>query len=137
MLGVRYVVGGSIGRSGKLLRVSSELCEAAGGRTIWAERVIVKLGQIFDLQETLAQCFVAQIAPFVREAEIRRAMRKRPETFTAYDYTLQALDLLYPIEAQNFERVGTLFTKAVERAPTFAMPHAWLARWYNHRVGLG
>jgi adenylate cyclase len=99
--------------------------------------VVVTLGEIFDLQDTLVRSFVAQIAPSVREAEIRRSLRKRPETFTAYDHTLQGLDLLYPIELKNFERAGTLFAMAVETEATFAMPHAWLARWYNHRVGLG
>jgi adenylate cyclase len=49
----------------------------------------------------------------------------------------ERLDLLYPIEHKNFEQAGVLFAKAIEKEPTFAMPHAWLARWYNHRVGLG
>jgi adenylate cyclase len=93
-LGVRYVVGGSVGRTGKRLRVSCELCEAVSGRAIWAERVVVIIADIFDLQDNLVQRFVAQIAPSIREAEIKRVLRKRPETFTAYDYTLQALDQL-------------------------------------------
>jgi hypothetical protein len=42
----RYVVGGSVGRSGKRLTVSCELCEAEGGRAIWAERDLARpLGQ--------------------------------------------------------------------------------------------
>jgi adenylate cyclase len=55
----------------------------------------------------------------------------------AYDYTLQALDLFYPIEQTNFQWAGVMLAKAIEKEPTFAMPHAWLARWHNHRVGLG
>jgi TolB-like protein len=83
-LGVRYVVGGSVSVSGKRLRVSCELCEAENGRNIWAERVQLKLGDIFDLQDDLVANFVAKIAPQIREVEIKRALRKRPEELTAY-----------------------------------------------------
>jgi TolB-like protein len=58
-LGVRYVVEGAVGRAGNRLRVSCELCDADFGRTIWAERAVVRLGDIFDLQENLVQRFVA------------------------------------------------------------------------------
>jgi TolB-like protein/Tfp pilus assembly protein PilF len=136
-LGVRYIVRGSVTRSGRRLRVSCELCEAESGRNIWADRVQLTLGDIFDLQDNLVERFAANIAPHVRAAEVKRALRKRPETLTAYDYTLQALELLYPIEQKNFQQAGALLTKAIEKEPTFAMPHAWLARWHNHRVGLG
>jgi adenylate cyclase len=137
MLGVRYVVRGSLRRSGRRLRVSCELCDAESGRNIWVDRIQVMPGDIFDLQDDLVERFISHIAPRIREAEIKRALRKRPETLTAYDYTLQALHLLYPIEQKNFGRAGMLLAKAIEREPKFAMPHAWWARWYNHRVGLG
>jgi len=137
ILGVRYIVGGSIRRSGKRLRVSCELCDAESGRNIWSDRMQVVLGDIFDLQDELVEHFVSHIAPHIRETELRRALRKRPDTLTAYDYTLQALDLLYPIEQKNFWQARVLLANAIEKEPKFAMPHAWLARWHNHRVGLG
>jgi TolB-like protein len=61
VLGVRYIVGGSIRRSGRRLRISCELCDAESGRNIWAERIEAMLGDIFDLQDDLVERFVAQL----------------------------------------------------------------------------
>jgi TolB-like protein len=74
VLGARYLVGGSVSRSGKRLRVSCELCDARSGRNIWAERVETTLGDIFDIQDHLVERFVAHIAPHVRKEEVTRAL---------------------------------------------------------------
>lgn len=126
-LGVRYVVGGSVRRSGKRLRIFVELCDAETGTALWTDRTEAPLGDLFDIQDSYTSSFAGRIAPHIRGAELKRAMRKRPETMTAYDFVLQALDHVH--RDATFERAGGLLQKAIEKEPTFALPYAWASWW--------
>ena len=61
----------------------------------------VSPGELFDIQDRLVQRIVAGIAPNVRAAELRAAMRKRPENFNAYDFTLRALHTINSLEREQ------------------------------------
>lgn len=137
MLGVRYVLMGSIRKSERLVRVSVELCDATSGASLWGEKVDVAPGDLFDVQDRVVTRIVAGIAPNVRAAELRNAMRKRPESFTAYDHTLRALHIINNLDAATFLEARGFLEKAMEEDPQFAMPAAWAARWYSLYVGQG
>jgi adenylate cyclase len=91
-LGVRYVMTGSLRRSPRLMRVSVTLCDAQTGISLWADTLETPPGELFEVQDEIVRRILAGIAPHVRSEEMRRALRKRPESFTAYDFTLRALD---------------------------------------------
>jgi adenylate cyclase len=135
LFGVRYVLSGSLRRSERLVRVSVELCDANTGATLWAERSEVEPGELFDVQDRIVRRIVAGIAPNVRATELRSAMRKKPENFSAYDCTLRALHMMNSLERDTFLQALVYLQKAMEEDPDFAMPVAWAARWYGLWVG--
>jgi adenylate cyclase len=135
--GVRYVLTGSLRRSAQLVRVSMELSDAVTGASLWGEKVEVAPGELFDVQDRIVGRIVAGIAPNVRAAELRSAMRKKPDNFTAYDHTLRALPLVHSLEPKMFLQAREYLDKAMEADPNFAMPVAWAARWYSLYVGQG
>ncbi|HEY0439703.1 MAG TPA: adenylate/guanylate cyclase domain-containing protein, partial [Xanthobacteraceae bacterium] len=136
-LGVRYVLGGSVRRSEKHMRVSVELSDATTGASLWGERAEVAPGELFDVQDRIVGRIVAGIAPNVRAAELRTAMRKRPENFTAYDCTLRALHIVNSLDKATFLQARDYLDKAMQEDPNFAMPTAWAARWHSLYVGQG
>jgi adenylate cyclase len=136
-LGVRYVLIGALRRSGSRLRVSVQLCDAQSGATLWAETTDIAIHELFDVQDSIVQRVVTGIAPNVHRAELEHSLRKRPESFTAYDYTLQALHLILRLERRQFEQSRAYLQKAIEADPDYAMPFAWAARWHNLNVGQG
>jgi TolB-like protein/class 3 adenylate cyclase len=136
-LGVRYVMTGSVRRSERAVRVSMELCDATTGATLWGEQAEVPLGELFDIQDRIVRRIVAGIAPNVRAAELRAAMRKRPGNFTAYDYTLKALHVIHSLDAGTFRQAREFLNQAMAEDPNFAMPVAWAARWHSLYVGQG
>jgi adenylate cyclase len=75
------------------------------------------------------------IAPNVRERELRRALRKHPSSMTAYDLLLQALDLLYRMDADSFRKARGLLQLAIAHDPGYAPPYTYAALWYIFRVG--
>jgi adenylate cyclase len=94
-LGVRYVLEGSVRRSGKRLRITAQLIDSQTGSHIWAERYDRELLEVFDLQEEITRSVVSSIAPQIEIAEIERARRLQSENFTAYELALKAKALLF------------------------------------------
>jgi adenylate cyclase len=137
MFGVRYVLSGSLRRSDRSVRVSVELCDTNTGATLWGEKSEVAPGELFDVQDHIVAKIVAGIAPSVRAAELRTAMRKKPENFNAYDHTLRALHIINSLDKNTFMQARDYLQKAMEEDPDFAMPAAWTARWYSLCLGQG
>jgi adenylate cyclase len=136
-LGVRYVLMGSIRRSSHSLRLSVQLCEVQTGATLWGDRLNAIIDELFEVQDEIVRRIVAGIAPNVRAAELARALRQRPESFTAYDHTLRALAGINSLCRAVFDRAREDLEAAMTEDPYFAMPAAWAARWHSLRVGQG
>jgi hypothetical protein len=77
-------------RSGNRRRISAELSDATTGEIIRSDHHDGDLGDLFDLQDRIAQEVVRTIAANVRERELRKSLRKHPPNMTAYDLVLQA-----------------------------------------------
>jgi adenylate cyclase len=134
-LGVRYVMYGSVRRSGGRLRIGTELSDAETGTIIRADQYDGSLTDLFELQGRIAVNVVRTIAPHVRERELVRAMRKQPQNLTAYDFVLQALDLLYRMDYESFSRARGLLLQAITHDPGYAPAYYYTAFWYVFRVG--
>lgn len=136
-LGARYVVDGGMRRSGERLRVTAHLCDTETGEMLWADRADTTMEALFDTQDRLVERIVAGIAPNVRAAELRRSLRKRPESFTAYDLMLRGLHSVRSLDrAASFEG-RDLLERSMREDPSFAMPIAWAAWWHSLAIGQG
>ncbi len=77
-LGVRYVLEGSVRRSGNRVRVTAQLIDATTGRHVWAERYDRDLADIFELQDEMTQTIVGAVEPELGAAERERAAHRPP-----------------------------------------------------------
>jgi adenylate cyclase len=134
-LGVRYVLYGSVRRSGGRLRIETELSDAETGTIVRSDQYDGDLDDLFELQGRIAINVVRTIAPHVRERELVRARRKHPQNVTAYDFILQALDHLFRMEYESFSVARGLLQQALANDPHYALAHAYTAWWYGLRVG--
>ncbi|WP_165943591.1 adenylate/guanylate cyclase domain-containing protein [Roseicella aquatilis] len=136
-LGVRYLLTGSLRRQGRQLRIAIQLCETQTGGMLWGDRITAETEDLFEVQDRITRRVVAGIAPNVRSAELARALRQRPESFTAYDHMLKALAGINSLCREIFEEARDHLAQAMAEDPDFAMPIAWAARWHSLRVGQG
>jgi TolB-like protein/Flp pilus assembly protein TadD len=127
-LGVRYVLEGSVRKSSNRVRVTGQLIEAETGRHVWAERYDRTLDDIFAIQDELTMSVLAAIEPSLRQAEIERVKRKRPENLDAYDLLLQALPHVYTAMPDGAARALTLLESALQKEPDYGQAHG-LAAW--------
>src|SRR5438034_2766562 len=106
-LSVSYALSGSVRRSGSRMRVSVELAETASGTVLWASHFDGASDDPFALQDDIATRVVGTLAPQVREAELRRALRKRPDSLEAYDCALRGLAQIYRLNRDDFGAART------------------------------
>lgn len=131
-LGVRYVLEGSVRKSGNKVRITGQLIDATSGTHLWAERFEGTIDDIFELQDQIAQSVVGAIAPQLERAEIERAKRKPTESLDAYDYYLRGTAKLHNGTRDAIEEALRLFCKAIELDPEFASAYgmaAWCHFW--------
>jgi len=130
-LGVRYVLEGSVRRAGNRVRITAQLIEADTGAHLWAERYDRPFDDIFAVQDEITLAVIGAIEPSLRNAEIERVKRKRPDSLDAYDLVLRAWPLLYSRMPEDANRAIPLFQKAIELDPDYGLAHAALA-WCLH-----
>ncbi len=136
-LRVRYVLMGTLRTTSRGIKLSWQLCSTDDGVALWSETMEVEKGELFETQDRIVTKIVAGLAPKVRAVELRRAMRKRPESFTAYEFMLRGLHLLNGLDPQNQLQAYRCLEEAMRDDPFFASPFAWAAWWQILAVGQG
>jgi TolB-like protein len=126
-LGVRYVLEGSVRKSGNRVRITGQLIDAEDGSHIWADRYDRDLTDVFALQDEITESVVGAIEPSVRKAEIDRVKRKRPDSLDAYDLLLRALPHVYTLMPQGAEEGLPFLEQALAIEPNYALAHGYAA----------
>ena len=122
-LGVRYVLEGSVRKAAGRVRITAQLVEAENRTHIWAERYDRALDDIFALQDEITTSTVAAIEPSLRQAEIERAKRKRPESLDAYDLVLRATSSANTGMPEGVLQAMPLLERALALDPNYALAH--------------
>src|SRR5215468_470433 len=94
-LGARYVLEGSVRRSGDRVRITAQLIDAMTGVHRWAERYDRELQDVFAVQDEVARTMVAILAAHVNRAETERALLKPPAAWEAYEYYLRGAEAFF------------------------------------------
>jgi TolB-like protein/Tfp pilus assembly protein PilF len=126
-LGVRYVLEGSVRKSGSRVRISAQLVDAETGKHLWAERYDRDLIDIFSLQDEITKNVVAAIEPKLLEAEGVRSQHRSPEDLGAWDMLIRANSLFWRLTKDESQAAITLLGQLVERHPLYAPAHSMLA----------
>jgi adenylate cyclase len=128
-LGVRYVLEGSVRKSGNRVRITGQLIDATTAAHLWADRFDGQLEDVFDLQDRITGRVVGAISPKLEEAELKRS--------DAYDHYLRAMANVHLWTQQGNRDALTHFYKAIELDPKFAAAYGMAARCYSQRKALG
>ena len=125
-LGVRYVLEGSVRKSGDRVRITAQLIEAETGTHLWADRFDGSLEDVFDLQDRIAVSVAGVIEPALQAAETARSVHRPTADLTAYDLYLRAYAMVVASSAQIPDAVR-LLEQAITRDPRYGPALAWAA----------
>ena len=127
-LGVRYVLEGSVQKSGGRVRITVQLIDVTSGAHVWADRVDGTLEDVFELQDRITERVAGAIQPSIRLAEIERARRKRPQDLGAYDHAMRAMPHVWALEKDASEKALEFLEKALAIDPEYSLALS-LASW--------
>ncbi len=128
-LGVRYLLEGSVRKSGDLVRISTQLIEAETVAHLWADHFDGSLEQVFVLQDQVASSVAGIIEPTLQAAEAWRATRQPTKDLGAYDLYLRAHAMMLS-PARRITELEELFEGIIERDPDFGPALALAATFH-------
>ena len=137
VLGVKYVLSGSIRLGAHRMRVTAELTETGSGAALWLATFDEELGDFLEIQERLAYTIVRRVAPYLHAVELKRIQSKRLTDLGAYELLLRAQENMHNSSRDVFDATEELLDKAIERDPHYAAALAWRAHWHVLRIGQG
>ncbi len=129
-LDVRYVVEGSVDRSGNRLHGFVRLIEPRSGRQVWSDRFDAGAEDVIHVVDNVVQSIVSPLAARLETEEIAVARRKPAVNLDAYDHWLRGLGLLRVICPEDEVEAREHFQTAIDFDPEFARAHAGLAMSY-------
>jgi len=144
-LGVRYVLEGSVQRSGANVRVNAQLIDATSGGHVWADRYDGELKNIFGLQDTVTRNVVKALAVELTKDDRERVASRGTDNIQAYDVFLKGWEHYLRQTPEEFRAAIVDFKKAAELDPNYGRAYAALAaiywesntRFWGQAIGLG
>ncbi len=136
-LGVRYLLEGSVRKSGDRVRITAQLNDVATGSHIWAERYDRDLADVFAVQDQITEAIVAAIEPQIYAAENFRARSKPPNSLDAWDLVMRALWHYWRVTRQDNVVAQALLEKAIAIDPNYGQALSVLATSHMSGVHLG
>ena len=129
-LGVRYVLEGSVRRSGGEIRVNAQLIDATTGGHLWADRYDGEMKNVFGLQDKVTRNVVSALAVKLTKEDRERMARRSTENAQAYDVFLKGWQLYLRQTPEDFRTAIDYFKKAIELDPNYGRAYAALAATY-------
>lgn len=136
-LGVRYVLEGSVRKSGARARVAAQLIDSTNGAHVWADTFERDPPDLFALHDEITERVVAAIEPAMLHNEGVRATHKSVGDLTAFDCFQRGMWHLNQVSKAGFKEAEALFRDAIARDPSFPLGHVGLARVLYGRVAYG
>ena len=130
-LGIRYVLEGSIQKSGDNLRVIAQLVDAVEGHHLWSETYDRKMKDFFAVQDDITRNIVVSLQVELTEGE-QALIWHSTQNLKAWGYATKGIALMQLYTKEKVARARELFKKAVELDPNYAF--AWLSIAWTHAI---
>jgi adenylate cyclase len=120
-LDVAHVLEGSVRKSGTRMRVSVHLVDVATGRNVWSDRYDRDAGDIFLVQEDIAERAATALLGVLGEGE-QAAIHRRPRVeLETWELYLKGRQLAHQEVRRSLETARQIYARAVEIQPSFAL----------------
>jgi adenylate cyclase len=129
-LGVKYVLEGSVQKSGDRVRISAQLIDAIDGQHLWAEKYDRDFKDIFEIQDDITVKIVNALRIELTEGEQARISKstKNPDVF------LKGLEMNSLVNAgtkESLMRFGQLAQEVIDIEPESSLGYTQLG-WYHY-----
>lgn len=126
-LGVRYVLEGSVRKSGDRIRVTAQLIDAVSGKHLWAEKYDRPLKDIFDVQDEITFKILNTLHVKLTGDDTVRSCARGTDNLNAYLKVLQGRELIYQNNIEGNNKARKPLEKAIEIDPEYSTAYCLLA----------
>ena len=139
-LGVGSLITGSVRKAGDQLRITVQMLDVASGFQKWSRRFERRLGDIFAIQDEIAE-FVATTLRGGALSVAEKSALQRPHTaLETYEFFLRGRQSLHRMRLPDLEHSRAMFERAIALDPAYApawaglaMVHCILYEWWASR----
>jgi adenylate cyclase len=139
-LNVGSLLEGSVRKAGDRLRVTVQLIDVTTGFHKWSEKFERDAGDVFAMQDEIAE----KVATLLRGGELsnreRRAVRRQPTAIETYECFLRGRQRMHTMQQPHMDEARALYQRAIaldaEYAPAWAglaTLHALLYEWWGSK----
>jgi adenylate cyclase len=136
-LGVRYVLEGSVQKSGDRVRITAQLIDALSSHHLWAERYDRDLKDIFALQDEITMKVITGLQVELTAGEMAGLMAKGTKNIDAFIKYLQAFELANRLTKGGNAQARKIFEEAIALDPGYSRLYMGLALAHFYDVWFG
>ena len=136
-LGVRYVLEGSVRKSGNEVRVTAQLIDAASGHHLWAKKYDRGLEDVFVVQDELTREIVTALDVELVSGERGRHQRSRVKNPEAREALYRGMAKFYNFDKASHAQAKTLFERVTRLEPDSILGYVWQAQMCQMEIFFG
>jgi adenylate cyclase len=136
-LSVRYVLEGSVRRSGDRFRITAQLIEAATGNHLWAERYDRPVRDVFDIQDEITREIVLALSVELSAGEQALVFSRSTRSLDAWLAAMRGMDDWVKGSPQGNRAARAHFERAVAIDPDYTIAWAFIGWTYYADVRFG
>ncbi len=126
-LGARYVVEGSVRKSGENIRISARLIDTSTGYNLWADSFDCAVDDMFSFQDNVTSSIISTLQIKLTTDEKFKLNYAYTSNTDAYDNFLRGWQYIWNFSKDSNRNAREHFLKAVNLDPDFARAYAYLA----------
>jgi len=130
--GVRFVLEGSVRKSGRQIRITAQLVDARSGNHRWADRYDRELDDIFAVQDEITRKVTIAIQIEISAGEQARLWAGGTDNLEAWECVVRGNEYLHLNSREDNREARRLAEKALSLDPDYA--NAWLLSGFTHYV---
>jgi adenylate cyclase len=119
-LGVRYILEGSVLKSGEKVRITAQLIDALTGGHMWSERYDRDFKDFFDLLDEITQAVTVALQVKLTDGEQARLWYGSTRNFEAWGHVVKGMGIFYHYTPEAMVKSRDLFEKALAIDPEYA-----------------
>jgi adenylate cyclase len=136
-LGVRYVVEGSIRKTGDRVRITAQLIDALSGHHLWAERYDRDLKDVFALEDEITMKVITALQVELTTGEMAGRIAKGTRNLDAFIKYMVAFELFNRLTKEGNAQARKILEEAIALDPEYSRLYMGLAITHIYDVWFG
>jgi TolB-like protein/Tfp pilus assembly protein PilF len=134
-LGVKYVLEGSVRKTGDKVRITAQFVDATTGNHLWAERYDRELKDVFAIQDEITMKVITELQVKLTEGEYARIAAIGTNNIEAYLKCLNAIRIWRRMTKEDNLLARKMLNEAIALDTNYPWPYIYLGwtHWFESR----